>query len=38
MPWIKYDYDCRLSAAVSTAIFVLSYWSLFGSPKVRLEA
>lgn len=33
--WCQY---CLLSAAVSTAIFVLSYWSLFGSPKVRLEA
>ena len=32
--WCQY---CLLSAAVSTAIFVLSYWSLFGSPKVQLE-
>jgi len=32
--WCQY---CLLSAAVSTAIFVLSYWSLFGSPKVHLE-
>ena len=33
--WCQY---CLLSAALSTAIFVLSYWSLFGSPKVRLES
>jgi uncharacterized membrane protein len=33
--WCQY---CLLSAAVSTVIFVLSYWSLFGSPKVKMEA
>lgn len=32
--WCQY---CLISATVSTLIFVLSYWSLFGSPKVRLE-
>lgn len=32
--WCQY---CLLSAAISTAIFVLSYWSLFGSPKIKLE-
>ncbi|MDE2188303.1 MAG: vitamin K epoxide reductase family protein [Patescibacteria group bacterium] len=32
--WCQY---CLLSAFVSTVIFVLSYWSLFGEPRVRLE-
>lgn len=32
--WCQY---CLLSAAVSSVIFILSYWALFGGPKVRLE-
>jgi len=32
--WCQY---CLLSAALSMAIFFLSYWSLFGSPKIMLE-
>ena len=33
--WCQY---CLLSAAVSTIIFFLSYWSLFGSPEIKLES
>ena len=32
--WCQY---CLLSAAISMTIFFMSYWSLFGSPKIKLE-
>jgi hypothetical protein len=44
MPWIKYDYDCRFDVNSGKSIcdtpnieVEISYWSLFGEPKVKLE-